>query len=70
MARRRFYKNKMIPLRDKKREVTLELLLLDGSNYAAWSIHVLNAFRIMGSQVEQILDKSILPSRIIDKKSI
>lgn len=39
-------------------------MLTDGSNYASWSIDVLNAFKIMGPQVEQILDKSILPYRI------
>jgi hypothetical protein len=50
------------------KEVTLELVLVYGSNYASWSIHVLNAFRTLGPQLEKILDKCILPSRI-DKKN-
>jgi hypothetical protein len=33
-------------------ELTLELLLCDGSNYASWSASVVNAFRIMGPQIE------------------
>jgi hypothetical protein len=45
-------------------EVTLELLLLDGSNYACWSASVLNVFRDMGSQIERIVDVSILPPNV------
>jgi hypothetical protein len=42
-------------------EVYLELLLLDGSNYASWSASVLDVFRTMGSQIERIVDVSISP---------
>ncbi|XP_066392259.1 uncharacterized protein [Miscanthus floridulus] len=42
-------------------EVSLELLLLDGSNYTSWSASVLDVFRTMGPQIEQIVDVSILP---------
>ena len=37
-------------------EVSLELLLLDGSNYTSWSASVLDVFRTMGPQIEQIVD--------------
>jgi hypothetical protein len=33
-------------------EVSLELLLLDGSNYASWSASVLNVFKDMGPRIE------------------
>jgi hypothetical protein len=42
-------------------EVSLELLLLDGSNYASWSASVLNVFKDMGPQIEQIVDVSTSP---------
>jgi len=42
-------------------EVSLELLLLDGSNYTSWSASVLDVFRTMGPQIEQIVDVSISP---------
>ncbi|XP_066358180.1 uncharacterized protein [Miscanthus floridulus] len=42
-------------------EVSLELLLLDSSNYTSWSASVLDVFRTMGPQIEQIIDVSILP---------
>jgi hypothetical protein len=42
-------------------DVSLELLLLDGSNYASWSASVLDVFRAMGPQIEQIVDVSISP---------
>ena len=42
-------------------EVSLELLLLDGSNYTSWSTSVLDVFRTMGPQIEQIVDVSISP---------
>jgi hypothetical protein len=45
-------------------EVTLELHLLDGSNYTCWSASVLNVFRDMGSQIERIVDVSILPPNV------
>ena len=42
-------------------EVSLELLLLNGLNYASWSASVLDVFRAMGPHIEQIVDVSILP---------
>ena len=42
-------------------EVSLELLLLDGSNYASWSASVLTVFRDMGPHIEWIIDVSISP---------
>jgi hypothetical protein len=42
-------------------EVSLELLLLDGSNYASWSASVLDVFRAMGPHIERIVDVSISP---------
>jgi hypothetical protein len=41
---------------------SLEILLNDCSNYTSWSTSVINAFRTIDSRLEQILDKSILPS--------
>jgi hypothetical protein len=61
MARRRSQKNKKTPPKENN-EVTLEILLSDCSNYASWSTSVINAFRTIDSQLEQILDKSIIPS--------
>jgi hypothetical protein len=60
MARRRSQKNKKTPPKENN-EVTLEILLSDCSNYASWSTSVINAFRTIDSQLEQILDKSIIP---------
>jgi hypothetical protein len=42
-------------------EVSLELLLLDGLNYASWSTSVLDIFRAMGPHIEWIVDVSISP---------
>ena len=42
-------------------EVSLELLILDGSNYASWSACVLAVFRDMGPHIERIVDVSISP---------
>ena len=42
-------------------EVSLELLLLDGLNYAYWSASVLVVFRDMGPNIEQIVGVSISP---------
>jgi hypothetical protein len=67
MARRRSQKNKKTP-RKENNEVTLGVLLSDCSNYASWSTSVINAFRTIDSQLEQILDKSIIPSSY-DKKN-
>jgi hypothetical protein len=61
MARRGSQKNKKTPPK-KNNEVTLEILLSDCSNYVSWSTSVINAFRTIDSQLEQILDKSIIPS--------
>ena len=63
MARRRSQKNKTTP-----KEVTLEILHPDCSNYVSWSTSVINAFRTVDSQLEQILDKSIIPSSYNRKK--
>jgi hypothetical protein len=61
MARRKSQKNKKTPPKENN-EVTLEILLSDCSNYASWSTSVINAFRTVDPQLEQILDKSIIPS--------
>jgi hypothetical protein len=61
MAQRRSQKNKKTTPK-KNKEVTLEILLSDCSNYASWSTSVVNAFRTIDSRLEQILDKSIIPS--------
>jgi hypothetical protein len=42
-------------------EVSLELLVLDGSNYASWSASVLAIFKDMGPHIERIVDVSISP---------
>jgi hypothetical protein len=60
MARRRSQKNKKTTPKENK-EVTLEILLSDCFNYDSWSTRVLNAFRTIDPQLEQILDKSIIP---------
>jgi hypothetical protein len=61
MDRRRSQKNKNTPPKENN-EVTLEILLSDCSNYDSWSTRVLNAFRTVDPQLEQILDKSVIPS--------
>jgi hypothetical protein len=66
MARGRSQKNKKTPPK-KFKEVTLEILLNDCSNYASWSTSVIKAFRTIDSRLEQILDKSIIPSSYNDK---
>jgi hypothetical protein len=60
MARRKIQKKKKTPPMENN-EVTLEILLFDCSNYASWSTSVINAFRTIDPQSEQILDKSIIP---------
>jgi hypothetical protein len=67
MARRTSQKNKKTPPKVKN-EVTLEILLSDCSNHASWSTNLINAFRTIDPQLEQILDKSIIPSSY-DKKN-
>jgi hypothetical protein len=66
MARARSQKNKKTPPK-KIKEVTLEILFDDCSNYASWSTSVINAFRTIDSQLEQIIDKSIIPSSYNEK---
>ena len=62
MARKRSQKNKKTPPSNAtQKEVTLEILLSDCSNYDSWSTRVINAFRTVDPQLEQILDKSIIP---------
>ena len=62
MARRRSQKNKKTPPTNAtQKEVTLEILFDDCSNYDSWSTRVINAFRTVDPQLEQILDKSIIP---------
>ena len=68
MARGRSQKNKKTPPK-KIKEVTLEILLNDCSNYTSWSTSVINAFRTVDPQLEQILDKSIIPPSY-DRKNI
>jgi hypothetical protein len=43
------------------KEVSLELLLLDGSNYTSWSASVLTIFKDMGPHIERIIDVGISP---------
>jgi hypothetical protein len=59
MAQRRSQKNK----NTTRKEVTLEILFFDCSNYDSWSTSVLNAFRTIDPRLEQIIDKSIIPSK-------
>jgi hypothetical protein len=48
-------------------EVTLELLLGDGSNYKSWSISVYNAFIHIDPDLRQIFSRSIFPFDISKK---
>jgi hypothetical protein len=68
MARKGSQKNKKTPPKENN-EVTLEILLSDCSNYDSWSTRVINAFRTVDPQLEQILDKSIIPSSY-DRKNV
>jgi hypothetical protein len=68
MAQRKSQKNKKTPPKENN-EVTLEILLFDCSNYASWSTIVINAFRTIDPQLEQIFDKSIIPSSYDNKNS-
>jgi hypothetical protein len=45
-------------------EVTLELLLGDGSNYKSWSVSIYNAFMHIDPDLRQIFSRSIFPSDI------
>jgi hypothetical protein len=68
MARRKSQKNKKTPPKENNK-VTLEILLSDCSNYASWSTSVVNAFRTIDPQLEQMLDKSIIPSSYYKKNA-
>jgi hypothetical protein len=68
MARRRSQKNKKTPPKENN-EVTLEILLPDCSNYDSWSTRVINAFRTIDPQLEQMIDKSIIPSNYTRENS-
>jgi hypothetical protein len=68
MAQRRSQKNKRTSPKENN-EVTLEILLPSCSNYVSWSTCVINAFRTIDSQLEQILVKSILPSSYDNKNA-
>jgi hypothetical protein len=46
------------------KEVTLEPLLGDGSNYASWSISILDDYMSIDPDLRQIFNKSILSSKI------
>jgi hypothetical protein len=50
-------------------EVTLELLLGDGSNYKSWSVSIYNAFMLIDPVLRQIFSRSIFPSDISKKPS-
>jgi hypothetical protein len=65
MAQRRSQKNK----NTTRKEVTLEILFSDCSNYDSWSSSVLNAFRTLDPRLEQIIDKSIIPPSY-DRKNV
>src|SRR5688572_12259325 len=68
MARKRSQKNKKTPPSNvTQKEVTLEILFYDCSNYDSWSSNVINAFRTIDPRLEQIIDKSIFPSNFNGK---
>jgi len=68
MARRRSQKNKKTPQTNAtQKEVTLEILFDDCSNYDSWSSSVINAFRTIDPRLEQIIDKSIFPLISMEK---
>jgi hypothetical protein len=50
-------------------EVTLELLLGDGSNYKSWSVSIYNAFMHVDPNLRQIFSRSIFPSNISQNPS-
>jgi hypothetical protein len=50
-------------------EVTVELLLGDGSNYKSWSVSIYNAFMSVDPDLRQIFSRSIFPSDISKKPS-
>jgi hypothetical protein len=50
-------------------EVTVELLLGDGSNYKSWSVSIYNAFMHVDPNLRQIFNRSIFPSNISQNPS-
>jgi hypothetical protein len=42
-------------------EISIDPLVSDGSNYASWSIYVINHLRIIGPLAERVVVASILP---------
>jgi hypothetical protein len=46
-------------------EVTLELLLGDGSNYKSWSVSIYNAFMYINPDLRQIFSRSIFPPILV-----
>jgi hypothetical protein len=50
-------------------EVTLELLLGDGSNYKSWSVSIYNAFMYIDPDLRQIFSRSIFPFDISKNRS-
>jgi hypothetical protein len=50
-------------------EVTVELLLGDGSNYKSWSVSIYNAFMHTDPNLRQIFSRSIFPSNISQNPS-
>jgi hypothetical protein len=50
-------------------EVTLELLLGDGSNYKSWSVSIYNAFMHIDPNLRQIFSRSIFPSNFSQNPS-
>jgi hypothetical protein len=50
-------------------EVTLDLLLGDGSNYKSWSVSIYNAFMHIDPDLRQIFSRSIFPFDISKKPS-
>jgi hypothetical protein len=45
-------------------EVTVELLLGDGSNYKSWSVSIYNAFMSVDPDLRQVFSRSIFPSNV------
>jgi hypothetical protein len=48
-------------------EVTIELLLGDGSNYKSWSVSIYNAFMSVDPDLRQVFSRSIFPSNVSKK---
>jgi hypothetical protein len=50
-------------------EVTVELLLGDGSNYKSWSVSIYNAFMHVDPNLRQIFSRSIFTSNFSQNPS-